>query len=218
MFKEAPLPKCVKEDMEDDRNYTSRDNVFHVSELSYNCMYKMYMDRKEGKQFDGSANWNIYRGRIFDKALTPLFDENEVRVQHRVKGTPYVIRGRIDGLLYEENEIFEVKSVASIRYVKNPYPYHIPQGIFYLNTYDPMASLKFLYVSMDGYKVFEYQGDRETADAYMNEFERKAKLLGKGLKNGEPPEPERGGECNWCRYKEEGRCPIVKPKKKKKKQ
>jgi len=214
MFKETELPKCIKEDMEDNRNYTSRDNIFHVSELCYDCMYKAYLDRKEGKQFDGSANWNIYRGRIFDKAITRLFDENELRVQHRVKGTPYVIRGRIDGLLYEENEIYEVKSVMSIRYVNQPYNYHIPQGIFYLNTYDPMATLKFLYVSMDGYKVLEYTGDRETADAYMNEFERKAKLLGKALKRGEPPEPTKANECKWCRYKEEGRCPITKTRKK----
>lgn len=217
MFKETDLPDCIKTDMEDDREYTHRDNVFHVSELSYTCMFRQYMDRLEGKQFDGSAKWNIYRGRIFDQKLTKLFDENEVRVQHRIKGTPYIIRGRIDGLLYEENEIYEIKSVASIRYVKQPYPYHIPQGIFYLNSYDPLATLKFLYVSMDGYKVFEYNGDLETASSYMDEFERKGKILGKSLKTGVAPEPDKGNECKWCRYKEEGKCPILKPRKKRKK-
>lgn len=215
MFKEGDLPGCIKEDMEDLREYTSRDNVFHVSELSYECMFKQYMDRAEGKQFDDGAKYNIYRGRLFDKAITPLFDENEIRVQHRIKGTPYVIRGRIDGLLYEPNELFEIKTVGSINYVKQPYRHHIPQGIFYLSTYDPKATLKFIYLSMDGWRVFEYQAGIDTADAYMEEFERKGKILGRAIKDGVPPEPTRANECKWCRYKEEGRCPIVKPRKKK---
>ena len=49
-------------------------------------MYKQYLDRLEGKDFNDYAYWNIYRGRVFDKRLTALFDENELRVQHRVKG------------------------------------------------------------------------------------------------------------------------------------
>lgn len=217
MFEEGKLPECIIEDMKDDRDYTSRDNVFHVSELSYDCMFKQYMDRLEGKQFDDSAKYNIYRGRLFDKCITPLFDENEVRVQHRVKGTPYVVRGRIDGLLYEPNEIWEIKTVASISYVRQPYKHHVPQGIFYLSTYDPKATLHFLYLSMDGWRVFNYSGGIENADAYMEEFERKAKTLGRAIRNGEPPEPQRANECKWCRYKEEGLCPIVKPRKTKKK-
>jgi len=219
MFKESELPECVyNEVFEDDREYTNQDNIFHASELCYGCMFKVYMDRKEGKCFPKDAMWNLYRGRVFDKALTPLFDENEVRVQQRVKGTPYVIRGRIDGLLYDidgKNEIYEVKSVVSIKYVQQPFKQHVPQGLFYLGNYNPNARLKFLYVSMDGYKVLEYDAGFETMEAELENFDRKARIIGKAIRKEEPPEPTRGNECKWCRYKnlEEGnvaKCPIVK--------
>lgn len=214
IFEPTKLPTQIEEDMELDQNYTQRPNIFHVSELSYDCMFKAFLDRKEGKGFNKDALWNIYRGTIFDRYLTKLFDENEVRVQHRIKGTPYVVRGRIDGILYEENEIWEIKTVASSKFVRNPYNHHIKQGLFYLCTYDPTAKLKFLYASMDGHKEFEYVADRETADQVLMEYEEKARMLGDGIKKDEPPEPTRGSQCNWCRYKEEGKCPICKPRKK----
>lgn len=214
MFEETDLPDCVKADIYEEREHTIRDNVFHVSELSYTCMYKQYLDRLEGKDFNDDAYWNIYRGRVFDKRLTALFDENELRVQHRVKGTPYIIRGRIDGYNYDTNSIYEIKTVASIKFVRAPYKHHIPQGIFYLNTFDPLANLHFLYVSMDGWKNFKYTGDIETAGMFIEDFEDKARVLGKALRTGDPPEPIKGGgECNWCRYRQEGKCPVMKPKK-----
>ena len=216
MFKEVELPECLrKEVFEDDREYTNQDNVFHASELSYECMFKVYMDREYGKGFPDDARWNLYRGSVFDKAITPLFDENELRVQQRVKGTPYVIRGRIDGLNYDTNEIFEVKSVVSIKYVREPFKHHVPQGLFYLGNYNPEATLKFLYVSMDGYKVLEYIGGFETMEAELENFDAKARIIGKAIRKGEPPEPVRANECKWCRYKKEGTCPITKTRSKK---
>jgi hypothetical protein len=214
MFKEVELPECLrKEVFEDDREYTNQDNVFHASELSYECMFKVYMDREHGKGFPDDARWNLYRGSVFDKAITPLFDENELRVQQRVKGTPYVIRGRIDGLNYDTNEIFEVKSVVSIKYVREPFKHHVPQGLFYLGNYNPEATLKFLYVSMDGYKVLEYTGGFERMEAELENFDAKARIIGKAIRKGEPPEPIRANECKWCRYKNETgelACPLVK--------
>ncbi len=217
MFEVVDPPKQLIDATKLDDNYTYRDNVFHVSELSYTCMYKIYHDRMEGKDFDDSGLWNLYRGRVFDRAITPLFDENELRVQMRVPGTDIIIRGRIDAVDYEENVIYEVKSVASIKYVRKPYNHHIPQAVFYLCNYDPKAKLKILYVSMDGNKTFEYTGGPQNADAMMRDFEAKAKILRLAMKTGEAPEPTKGGECNWCRYKGEGRCPIVKTRKKKSK-
>jgi len=216
MFKQTDdLPECILEDMSMDGDYTTRDNVFHASEVAYTCMYKAYMDRKEGKEFDNQAMYNIYRGRIFDRHLTKLFDERELRVQHRIKNTPFIIRGRIDGLNYDENCIYEIKTVQSIKFVRAPYKHHIPQGLFYLTNYDPKATLKFIYLSMDGYKVFTFNGDLGSADAIITEMENKAKALGEGLINKKPPQAEKANECKYCRYKGEGRCPIVKTRKKK---
>lgn len=216
MFKQTDdLPECILEDINEERDYTQRDNVFHASELCYTCMWKQYMDRQEGKKFDDQAKWNIYRGRVFDNRLTKLFDENEVRVQQRIRNTPFVIRGRIDGLNYADNCIYEIKTVQSIKFVRAPFKHHVPQGLFYLHNYDPNATLKFIYISMDGYKVYTYQGSREEADSVVRDMEEKAKVLGTALIKGEAPDAERGNECKWCRYKAEGRCPIMrKPRKK----
>jgi hypothetical protein len=216
MFKQTnELPQCILDDMEMKMDYTTRDNVFHASEVAYTCMYKAYMDRLEGKEFDDTGKYNIYRGRLFDKHLTKLFDENELRVQHRIKNSPFVIRGRIDCLDYESNTIYEIKTVQSIKFVRAPFKHHIPQGIFYLTNYDPLATLKFMYFSMDGYKVFEYEDSLETADAIMKEMEERAITLGTAIKKEEPPTPTKGGECRYCKYKEQGRCPIVRTRKKK---
>ena len=215
MFKQTDdLPECILEDMALNSDYDTRDNIFHASEVAYTCMFKAYMDRQEGKEFDSGATYNIYRGRVFDKHLTKLFDEKEVRVQHRIKNTPFVIRGRIDGLNYDTNTIYEIKTVQSIKFVRAPYKHHIPQGLFYLTNYDPKATLKFIYLSMDGYKVFTFDDTMQTADSVMVEMEEKARKLGEGIIKGEPPLPVKGNECRWCRYKEEGRCPITKTRKK----
>lgn len=214
MFKQTDdLPECILEDMDLDGDYTTRDNVFHASEVAYTCMYKAYMDRLEGREFDDDAKYNIYRGRIFDRHLTKLFDEKEVRVQHRIKNTPFVIRGRIDGLNYDTNTIYEIKTVQSIKFVRGPYKTHIPQAVFYLTNYDPLATLKFIYLSMDGYKVFTYDDSLETADAIMSEMEERAKNLGMALKKRSPPEATKDGPCRYCIYKTQGRCPIVKKRK-----
>ncbi len=216
MWKLGKTPKKLIDATEISDKYVYRDNVFHVSELSYTCMYKIFYDRIEGKEFNKSGLWNIYRGIVFDRAITPLFDENELRVQMRVPNTDIIIRGKIDAVDYDENVIYEFKTVVSIKFVRKPYQHHTQQALFYLCNYDPNAVLKLVYVSMDGHKTFEFVGGRQNADAHMPDFVKKAKSLRKALRNKEAPEPQRASECNWCRYKEEGRCPIVKTRKRKK--
>lgn len=212
------MPDCIFDDVHKEDSYTTHDNIFHASELAYTCMFKAYMDRTTGKQFPDDAKWNLYRGRIFDSYITKLFDEDQVRVQRRVHGTPYVIRGRIDGLNYDENCIYELKSIVSVKWIKNPLKHHVPQGLFYKMNYDPKAKLKFIYVSMDGCKTFEFKDTKKNlkdAEQIMTDYDNKAKILGDSLINKEPPEPTRANECKWCRYKTEGLCPICKPRKKK---
>jgi hypothetical protein len=200
----------IDEDLESKGDYTSRDNVFHASELAYNCMYKAYRDRTEGKEFNDAGKYALWRGRVFDQYITKLFDENELRVTQRVPNTPFTIRGRIDGVDYENNILYEVKSVASIKYIRDqPYAHHIPQGLFYLNNYDPLATLRFLYVSMDGYVSLEYVPDPSEMRAHNDEYNRKAKELGLALKHGEPPEPVKCAECKWCNYKKDKTCPLT---------
>lgn len=206
------MPKVIHDDIFKKDHHDSRPNVFNASELAYTCPFKMFMDRTLGKGFPDEAMWNLYRGKIFDQYLTKLFDEDQVRVQRRVKGTPYVVRGRIDGLNYDENCIYELKTVFSVKWVKQPMKHHVPQGLFYLANYDPEAKLRFIYASMDGCKTFEYTGTLEEMDGEMQLYDEKAKVLGDALKAEEPPEPVKGNECKWCGYKQEGLCAICKPR------
>ena len=79
-----------------------------------------------------------------------------------------------------------------------------------------MATLRFVYVSMDGYKVLEFDGDKAEMKGIQKEYERKAKVLGKALKTKQEPEPTESNECNWCGYRKEGKRPIKKPKRSRK--
>lgn len=213
MFKEAGIPKPIQADMDVNINFHERDNIFHVSELSYECPLRMYLDRTTMKKIDDSGKWNIYRGKIFDKYLTALFDEKEIRVQHRVPGTNYMIRGRIDGLTYEDNCIYEIKTVEHMDWMKQPRNPHINQSVFYLANYDPLSTLKIFYASMGGWKCFEFNGTKSDVNGIMKEFDRKARILGDALKCKEEPTGVSCKECEWCIYRGEGMCSLKKPKK-----
>jgi hypothetical protein len=195
-----------------DDNYIMKNNVFHVSELSNTCLLKMYLDRIDGRICDDQCEWALYRGRIFDQHITKLFDETQRSVTHRVPKTNYVIRGKIDGLNYEDNLIVELKTAQFMDYLKQPRDSHINQALFYLACFDPLATCNILYVSMGGYKNFEFTGTKSELNQVMKEFNRKAKLLGDSLKSETPPEGTPNKECDYCTHRELGNCPIKKKK------
>lgn len=216
MWEEVELPKEVLNDIDRDMNYTERKNVFHASELAYNCPLRMYFDRTNMREVDSRGLWAMYRGRVFDKHINQLFDESEIRVAHRVPGTNYIIRGRIDGINYTDNVIYEVKTVEFMDFMKQPRDAHQNQALFYLACYDPLATLKIIYVSMGGNKTYKFTGGKSELNSIMQEYDRKAKILGNSLKKKEEPEPLSAKECDFCTWRQKSMCPIKKPKQKRK--
>lgn len=217
MFKEVQLPEVITEDINKSRPHNSSDNIFNVSELSNNCLLRMYLDRREPTDVSERGKWAMYRGRIFDQYLTKLFDEDQIRVTHKVPGTNYVIRGKIDAITYKTNELVELKTVEFMDYMKEPRDSHKKQALFYLSCYDPLATLQVLYVGMGGWKNYQFTGTKTELNAVMKEFDTKAKLLGDSLKNNEPPEGMSCKECDWCSHRPLKKCPIKKPKQKREK-
>jgi len=207
MFKQTSLPKTLRSKIKHKDKYNFKKNVLHVSELSYNCMYRVYEKRKHNNDDFGSL-WNLFRGNIFDQYISPILGETQVRVSFRVPKTNFIIRGKIDAVNHEKNIIYEIKTVKSVKFIKNPYSYHIPQGLFYLSNFDPLATLKFVYLSMDGYKVFTFSGTQKDISDAMKEFEKKAKILGSALFLNKKPIPQKGSECNWCEHKKMHTCPL----------
>lgn len=217
MFKQVEIPKALQDDINKEYDYHTKDNIFHVSELSHNCILKMYLDRKEPTPISPKGKWAMYRGKIFDNHITKLFDEDQIRVSHKVPGTNYVIRGKIDAITYDANELVELKTVEFMDYLEEPREAHKNQALFYLACYDPLAKLQVLYVGMGECKCFEFVGTKSELNGILKEFDRKARLLGDALKENKPPEPMSCKECNYCGHRALNKCSVKKPKRQKQK-
>ncbi|MDH7507753.1 MAG: hypothetical protein QHH15_08235 [Candidatus Thermoplasmatota archaeon] len=205
-IKERKLSKKIwnklKEAIDESREKIEQKNIIYVTEACFECPLRSYYRRKFGEEFDDKAYWNISRGKIFDEYLTEFFDDKQVPVQCRIKDTAIVVRGKIDGVFYDPPEVWEIKTVASVRRLKEPYPIHKKQALFYQYNWNPMAKTYIWYISMDGYKVFEIWGE----NSVVEEMIENSKSLYEGLVNNVEPKPKKSNECYFCKHKETRCC------------
>ena len=97
-----------------ERHHDYRDNIFYVSELT-GCIRQAYLNRTlkpKIEDYDFTQKWRLFRGIIFDQAITTLFERNQVRITHRVKNPPIVITGKADFI--EDDVLWELKTVSEL--------------------------------------------------------------------------------------------------------
>lgn len=210
---EALPTEIIEFILDDDSRHEYKDNVFGVTEL-LGCLRKTYykrMDAKEGKapEYSVETMWYFKRGDIFDEALTSLFKANQVRVTHRIRGTPITIVGRIDFL--KDDTVFDLKTAADgiLHILKNqehPKSQHEKQVLFYAYC-NGNSRAGVVYVTLK-YLPFVKWARMELQERVVEEIEEAARALYAALRTGTPPPKRRTWECKWktgkCIYYE--RC------------
>ncbi len=175
------------------------NNHLYIKELT-GCLRRAYFKRKVGKKpLDIRKAYAIFRGDLFDKVFTPLFRRNQVRVSHRIKGTPIVISGKFD--FVENGVIYDLKTIASLYFIrkKGAREDDVRQIQFYAwCTATPKVRLA--YMDFKDAEVIEITAD----DRIIEWVERQARVLYEALVNDIPPaKTEDKWRCNYCEYVEE---------------
>jgi len=179
-----------------ERHHDYRDNIFYVSELT-GCIRQAYLNRTlkpKIEDYDFTQKWRLFRGIIFDQAITTLFERNQIRITHRVKNLPIVITGKADFI--EDDVLWELKTVSELP--EKPQEHHVLQVLFYAYYLLP-KSCRILYVAMDNVRVFEIDYNDELARQAVELLEERAKTLYECLRKNEPPEPTKNRRlCESC--------------------
>ena len=204
------LPELIKNRIVEatDGKYSHRDGELHVTELVY-CLRKAYYRRMLEKsnepapEMDLQHRWYLYRGILFDEDWTGLFERNQVRVTHRVRGGP-TIAGRIDFI--DGDTVWDLKTISNGYAVRDgPKPAHVKQVLFY-SWVENMPNAGLIYLHLGGVKIFRL--DTRYAEAVVEELEEKARVLYEALKKAEPPEPfNEPWECKYCEFRDI--CPLA---------
>ena len=193
------LPEKIKDEIQNRSMYEQRENQINTTELIY-CIRKAYYRRKFPKPPSLKSAWWMWRGNVFDRVFTPLFERHQERVTHRVRGTPIIISGRIDFI--EDDTVYELKTTNNLKYIQKDGPHkdHLKQVKFYTwcNAYQ---KAKIIYMDLNDVLVFDV--DLSDLDEVIDEFEDVARKLYNAILLDEPPEKNaQKWECNYCTYKD----------------
>lgn len=155
------------------------DGSFGVTEL-LSCLRKTYFRRIFGEEIDLQQAWWFYRGNLLDSAWTSLFERNQVRVTHRVKGYPIIISGRFD--FEVDGAIADLKTVSDLSYVvRDGYKEeHKIQLAFYCYC-EAKTKARLYYVSFHDAIKFEIEFEESELESIVDELERRAITLWKAL-------------------------------------
>jgi CRISPR/Cas system-associated exonuclease Cas4 (RecB family) len=174
--------------------YGFDDKVFHVSELIY-CLRKAYFRRRcfDKLKLNPLLRWFYFRGRIFDDALTKLFDLNQVEFKEKVDD--FEITGTVD-FIYD-NCIYELKTISV--YPSSPLLKHVMQVCAYSHL-SGINKAKIIYVSLNDLpKVFDV--DTSASNFCWSLICSRARTLLEALKNNIPPDKSNEDwECNNCEF------------------
>ncbi|NVM20585.1 MAG: PD-(D/E)XK nuclease family protein [Desulfobacterales bacterium] len=188
------------------RDFKRRHNEVYLTELLY-CLRKAYFSRKIGKKITLQHAWYLYRGTLFDEEWTPLFERRQIRCTHRVPDSPVVVVARAD-FIDDDGAIADLKTYASLRYLKGPKAEHVKQVLFYSWT-NAIDKIRLYYVDFKDCKKFDETNSplmkvTDTAQRELvKEIEGRAKILYYGLESDTPPSKEESWICKSCEYKEE---------------
>ncbi len=108
----APIVKLLQDNI---TSWTIQPHVYHVTSLIY-CLRRAWYKRTHPERVKWSIRslWNVYRGSVFDKRWTCLFEINQKN--YRVKRKGVVITGTLD-FLHDDGEglvLYDLKMSANI--------------------------------------------------------------------------------------------------------
>ncbi|MBI4029126.1 MAG: PD-(D/E)XK nuclease family protein [Candidatus Blackburnbacteria bacterium] len=194
------------------REYVPSINELHCTEL-VGCSRKVYLRRTQTAKpkLGIEQAFYFYRGDLFDQEWTNLFERHQVSVMHRVRDSPFLIRGRLD-FIDDDGVIWEMKTTKNLYYVNQPKPEHIKQVKFYCYCFAKNRA-KIMYVDFGDVRIFDLTFTDQELISNLNAFEQKALAIYNALLTGKAPVPDpqysiaKNGklntwECNFCDVKE----------------
>ncbi|MFA4798693.1 PD-(D/E)XK nuclease family protein [Pyrococcus kukulkanii] len=179
------------------------DDIIHVTE-AVGCLRKAFIVRyliKKGVEFS-EKNWAIFRGKLWDRILSPLFENNQKPIMIAVKdeyGT-FFIKGVYDAVV--DDVVIDFKTVGSHQLSQLPKEHHVRQIYTYAVAMNKKPVL--IYISNKSPAIVHlYHPERlEAAKKIYEETIERAKKLHRALKGNRVPEKERSGLCNYCPFAE----------------
>ena len=197
------LPQPIKDHILRNTNgedYQNKPNTYSLTELLY-CIRKAYYKRTNPKPHTIESAFNIYRGKLFDNAWSPLFTHNQVRSTHRCKNIPITISGKYD-FLTQDGILTDLKTTKSLYFVNEPSEEYKTQVRFYawLNS---IEKAQIVYIDFGDCKVFPVEvGD---CTQLLNDLEAKATQLYFALHQQKAPIKGVCAEwlCKKCEYQTE---------------
>lgn len=199
------MPERIKKYIE---NETSGDRPRETNKLSVTeligCLRKSWFDRKapEPKQF--KTRFAFWRGNLMDREITSLYPRNQVRVTHRVRGTPIIVAGRID-FIDDDGAVADLKTTDGMFFIKRDgaKDTNVKQVLFYAY-YEGVNKARLYYMSMGEWEQVDVDASNDKQEKNLNEIESNAKILYDALLSGKPPEFQDGYNTSYweCKGKE----------------
>lgn len=211
-------PKPFREAIEEAWGFKGYSkNVFNVTDIMTcprKVQLKMLADSLGAKERAASkTKWAVFRGRMWDKALSGLFNENQVlfTVVMNINGEVAFIRGRIDAIYVNDDghlEVIDFKSVSDDalkkkRYLKNNY---VLQVAFYAHVVGA-DEYSILAVSNTGFKYAKMNNERLKKQAYSYARKIVTEIV-EAMKKGEITPVKELSECVYCPFR--GICDEIK--------
>jgi hypothetical protein len=214
------LPEKVRDFLRFSQNQhrAGQDERLYPTEL-LGCLKKAYLCRKNKCDMELEGCYAVWRGKLFDDALSPLFERQQESVTYEIPDTPITIAGRLDAVDPNGQMILDWKTVSSLYYIRaeGPKDSHKRQLMFYWsgirakNPEDPVVQLhdkkgmiKLVYMDMGGVETYLVGFTSKEADDNLMWLTARAKVLYDALKENVPPKvcakdsKREAWECKYC--------------------
>ena len=214
------LPDEVKEGIiAESGSFRDRvDEIMWFSELD-GCTRKAWFRRRVPLPMTIEKAAALWRGNLMHRAIQKYFKRNEVPITHAIMGTPLTFRGRMDTVRRDNNDevIVEWKTSGSLFFLEKrgtPNDWDVERLRCYMRLYGVYRA-ELYYLDLSRCVRFELHEDIEQCERSLLRKEELAKSLYHSLVvTGAPPPADnilnfgQYKECNWCDYKENGRCTV----------
>lgn len=204
----APIQDHIRQVVGAD--YPVRPGSYHVTELLY-CMRKCWLRRlhPEDKEKDLGGDYNLYRGKMFDKAWTHLFRRHQIRVTHRIPDGPVIV-GKFDFVW--DDAVWDLKTIKNLHFIKKankPHDQDVRQVQFYAYV-ENMDKGMLAYVDLGDAVVVPVDCSDEALVDNIRHLEGRALKLAFSCTNSSPAPAEglaNKWECGYCEMKPH--CDVI---------
>ena len=199
--------------------FQDRSKEIHITDLTNPCLKKVVLDKKRGalsyEEIDKTFLKKTWSGSKLHE--TPFGEKHEYAFRYPFENEPYeYIYGSADEIL--DGYIIDKKFYSYLP--KQPYEHHVEQVLFYIailsdhhemqigNHYRDVEPLEIkggvlMYIERENFRTKIFVFEPIDVEEVREEMVKRAKIIRKGLVDGEIPVGKVSYFCKWCDYKSE---------------